>query len=137
VVDRDVVTAKISTIDRCLQRIAETRGERRAFLLSIEIDDIVVLNLQRAVQATVDLATEVVTAEGYGLACSIAALFTLLEGHGIIEPRLAERLRKMPGSLNIADDYEPLDPAIVEAIVSRHLDDLRLFAVRIADRFGI
>ncbi len=137
-VDRDVVTAKIVTIDRCLQRISETRGERRAFLLPIEIDDIGVLNLQRAVQAAIDLATHVVAAEGYGLSDSVAAFFTVLEGHGIVEPRLAERLRKMAGFRNIAvRDYQALDPAIVEAIVSRHLDDLRLFAVRIADRFGI
>jgi hypothetical protein len=50
-VDRDVVTAKVATIDRCLQRISETRGERRAVLLPVEVEDIVVLNLQRAVQA--------------------------------------------------------------------------------------
>ena len=137
-VDRDVVTAKIATIDRCLQRISDTRGERRAFLLPIEIDDIVVLNLQRAVQATIDLATHVVAAEGYGLSDSVAAFFTVLEGRGIVEHPLAERLRKMAGFRNIAvHDYQALDPAIVESIVSRHLDDLRLFAVRIADHYGI
>jgi uncharacterized protein YutE (UPF0331/DUF86 family) len=138
VVDRDVVTAKIATIDRCLQRISDTRGERSAFLLPIEIDDIVVLNLLRGVQAAIDLATHVVAAEGYGLSDSVAAFFTVLEGRGIVEHRLAERLRKMAGFRNIAvHDYQALDPAIVESIVIRNLDDLRLFAVRIADRYGI
>jgi uncharacterized protein YutE (UPF0331/DUF86 family) len=135
-VDRDVVTAKVATIDRCLQRISETRGERSAVLLPVEVEDIVVLNLQRAVQAAIDLATHVVSAEGYALPDSVAAFFSVLEGHGILEPPLAERLRRMVGFRNV-HDYQALDSRIVEAIVSRHLTDLRLFAARVVDRFGI
>ena len=137
-VDRDVVTAKVATIDRCLQRISETRGERRAILLPVEIEDIVVLNLQRARQAAIDLATHVVAAERYALPDSVAAFFSVLEGHGILESPLAERLRRIGGFRNDAiDDYQALDAGIVEAIVSRHLTDLRLFAARVVDRFGI
>ena len=137
-VDRDIVTAKVATIDRCLQRISETRGERRAILLPVEAEDIVVLNLQRAVQAAIDLATHVVAAEGYALPDSVAAFFSVLEGHGILESPLAERLRRMVGFRNIAiHDYQALDARIVEAIVSRHLTDLRLFAARVIDRFEI
>ena len=134
----DVVTAKVATIDRCLQRIAEARGERRAVLLPIEIDDIVALNLQRAVQAAIDLATHVVSSEGYALPDSVAGFFSVLEGHGILEAALAERLRRMVGFRNIAiHDYQVLDTAIVEAIVTRHLDDLRRLAARVVERFGI
>ena len=116
-VDRDVVTAKVATIDRCLQRISNTRGERSAVLLPVEIEDIVVLNLQRAVQAAIDLATHVVSAEGYALPDSVAAFFSVLEGHGILEPPLAERLRRMVGFRNIAiHDYQTLDAGIVEAM---------------------
>ena len=137
-VDRDVVIAKVATIDRCLRRIAETRGERRAVLLPIEVEDIVVLNLQRSVQAAIDLATHVVTAEEYGLPDSVAAFFSTLEARGVLEPSLADRLRRMVGFRNIAvHDYETLDPNIVEAIVTRHLDDLRTFAGRVVERFGL
>lgn len=137
-VDRDVVTAKVATIDRCLQRISETRGARRAMLLPVEVEDLVVLNLQRAVRAAIDLATHVVAAEGYALPDSVAASFSVLEGHGILEPPLAERLRRMVGFRNIAiHDDQALDARIVEAIASRHLTDLRLFAARVIDRFEI
>jgi uncharacterized protein YutE (UPF0331/DUF86 family) len=68
----------------------------------------------------------------------VAAFFSVLEGHGILEPPLAERLRRMVGFRNVAiHDYQALDARIVEAIVSRHLTDLRLFAARVVDRFGI
>jgi len=60
VVDRDVVIAKVATIDRCLRRIAETRGERRAVLLPIEVEDndvrigcLVVVNAGRRAVRTV------------------------------------------------------------------------------------
>jgi hypothetical protein len=36
VVDRDVVTAKIAVIDRCLARIAEVHGETRKDLLPVD-----------------------------------------------------------------------------------------------------
>jgi len=138
VVDRDLVTARIAIIDRCLQRIAEVRGERRTTLLPIDVEDIELLNLQRAVQAAIDLAAHVVATEGYGLPDTVAATFTLLEAHGIVDADLATRLRKMVGFRNIAvHNYQALNPEIVEAIVTRHLDDLRAFASRVVEHFGL
>lgn len=51
-VDRDVVLAKVASIDRCLSRIAEVRQDRG--LRPVDVDDLVALNLQRAVQAAID-----------------------------------------------------------------------------------
>ena len=137
-VERDVVTAKVATIDRCLRRITETRAGRSIVLLPIEVEDIVVLNLQRAVQAAIDLATHVVATEGYALPDSVAAFFSVLEERGVVDAPLADRLRRMVGSCNIAiHAYQALDPRIVEAIVAGHLDDLRAFAARVVDRFGV
>ena len=138
VVDRYLVTAKIATIDRCLRRISEVRGERRAALLPIDVEDIVLLNLQRAVQAAIDLAAHIVAAEGYGLPDSLAGAFSLLEAHGIIDAHLATRLRNMVGLRNIAiHEYQALNPSIVEAIVTRHLGDLRAFSSRVVQYFGL
>jgi len=138
VVERDVLLAKIATIDRCLGRIADTRGERRGALLPIDVEDIVLLNLQRAVQAAIDLAAHVVATEAYGVPDSVAGAFSLLEDHGVIDPELALHLRRMVGFGNIAiHDYQALDPEIVEAIVTRHLDDLRAFCARVNQRFGL
>ena len=57
-VDRDVVLAKIAAIDRCLGRIAEVRGPRGAVLLPVEAEEIIELNLQRAVQAAIELGRQ-------------------------------------------------------------------------------
>jgi uncharacterized protein YutE (UPF0331/DUF86 family) len=138
VVDRDVALAKIATIDRCLQRIADVRGQRRAALLPVDVEDIVLLNLQRAVQAAIDLAAHVVATEAYGLPASVADAFSLLEGQGVLDALLAERLRRMVGFRNILiHNYRALDPAIVETIIVRRLDDLRAFSARIVARYGL
>jgi uncharacterized protein YutE (UPF0331/DUF86 family) len=135
-VDRDVVTAKLAIIDRCLARISEVQGERRPELRPVDVDDITALNLQRAIQAAIDLANHVVAAEGYGVPASQAELVSLLEQSGVLEPDLAHRLRKMVGFRNVAiHEYRSLDPAIVAAVVQRHLEDLKRLGARIIERF--
>jgi uncharacterized protein YutE (UPF0331/DUF86 family) len=138
VIDRDRVLAKIATIDRCLARIAEVRGERRKDLLSVDVEDIASLNLQRAIQAAIDLATHIVAAEGYGTPDSAAGVFTLLQQRGVIDADLALRLRRMVGFRNIAvHEYQTVDPAILESLLQRHLGDLKALASRTIEQFGL
>lgn len=137
-VERDVVLAKVATIDRALHRIADVRGERGAALRPIDVQDITALNLTRAAQAAIDLASQVVATEGFGLPPDLAGAFALLEQHGVISAERAARMRKMVGFRNVAvHQYDGLDPAIMEAICTRHLDDLRGFAADVIDAFGI
>ena len=136
-VDRDVVLAKVATVDRCLRRIAEARDPERN-LRPVDRQDIVELNLQRAVQAAIDLAMHVVSTEGYGMPDKLSGAFTILEKEGVLPPELAERLRKMAGFRNIAvHEYEEVDPAVVEAIVEKHLDDLRELSRIVLERFEL
>ena len=68
--------AKIAALDRSLRRIAEARDPRRG-LSPIDSEDIVLLNLQRAVHTVIDLAAHAVATEGYGLPDKLAMNFTL------------------------------------------------------------
>ena len=136
-VEHDVVLAKIASVERCLKRIDEAREPDRG-LRPADVEDIVVLNLQRAVQAVIDLATHVVATEGYGLPDTVGASFTLLEKEGVIGSDLAQRLRRMVGFRNIAvHNYETIDPQIVEAIVAKHLGDLGEFNRLVVRHFGL
>jgi uncharacterized protein YutE (UPF0331/DUF86 family) len=138
VVDRDVVLAKLDTIDRCIARIEDVHGERGKDLLPVDVDDITALNLQRAVQAAIDLAIHIVAAESYGNPDSMADAFTLLERRGVIDPGLADRLRRMVGFRNIAiHEYQSVDPDIVEGIVEHRLGDLRTLGSRIVEVFKL
>ncbi len=124
-VDRQVVLGRISVIEECLDRIRDVRS-RGEELRSRDAEEIVILNLQRAIQAGIDIATHVVATEQLGLPESLADSFTRLAREGILSEELAERLRRMVGFRNIVvHAYETIDPEIVESIVETRLGDLR------------
>lgn len=130
--DADIVLAKIATIRRCLQRIRDVTGMDPDRLDDINVQDIFVLNLERAAQAAIDLASHVIAANAWGLAESLADHFTILETRGVIGREITRRMRAMVGFRNIAvHDYASLDPAILKAILVRHLADLEEFAAAI------
>jgi uncharacterized protein YutE (UPF0331/DUF86 family) len=137
-VERDIVLAKVAAIDRCLNRVHEVRGRGDAALTPIDVEDITVLNIQRAAQAAIDLAAHVVSTEGYGIPADVADTFALLAQHAMIDADLADRLRKMVGFRNIAvHNYQSLDPRIIDKIVESRLEDLRTFAAALIERLGI
>jgi uncharacterized protein YutE (UPF0331/DUF86 family) len=131
VTDQDVLTSKLATIDRCLQRIAGTQG--REGLLPADVEDITAINLQRAMKAAVDLALHVVASEGLGIPYSPADSFTLLGRHGMIDRDLAARLQRMAIFRDLTlYDHQSVGPDVIEAVLDRHLGDLRAFGEGVA-----
>lgn len=125
----DVLLAKLASIERCLARIRTVTHGDPTTVRELDVQEIVLLNLQRGIQAAIDLAAHLISANGWGLPESLKHHFTILEQHKVVEPDLADRLRKMSGFRNIAvHDYQTLDPGILEAIVASHLTDLEEFA---------
>jgi len=89
----------------------------------------VLLNLQRACEAAIDLAMHLVRVDRLGIPKASREAFDLLERAGALPAELAASLRGMVGFRNVAvHDYRKLDLDVVEAIVARHLDDLLAFA---------
>jgi uncharacterized protein YutE (UPF0331/DUF86 family) len=126
--DRDIVLAKVATVQRCLKRIRETTGFEPQTLDDIDKQDIFVLNLQRAVQAVIDIATHIVASEGLGLPDTIKGNFKLLQDAGIVSKELAEKMESMVGFRNIAmHDYQAIDNNILKSILVNNLKDLEDF----------
>lgn len=85
-----------------------------------------------------DLATHIISTEGYGVPSTAAESFRLLGERGTISKSLAERLVKMVGFRNISiHDYRKVDPAIVQSIITGRLGDLREFVAHVIDAFGL
>jgi uncharacterized protein YutE (UPF0331/DUF86 family) len=126
----DVVLAKAEIIERCLRRINEVYDGSPANLRGdLTKQDSILLNLERACQAAIDLALRLVRLRTLGLPKESREAFVLLEQDGAIPPELAQSLRAMVGFRNIAvHNYRGLDLDKVEAILSRRLPDLRRFA---------
>ena len=126
--DKDIVIAKVATIQKCLERIRDVTALDPASLDDIDKQDIYVLNLQRAIQASIDLASHIVASEGLGLPETVRENFTLLRDKGLIDPLTASRMEKMTGFRNIAiHNYQSLNLEILKSILTKNLKDLEDF----------
>ena len=136
-VERDVALAKISLIERSIERIHSVI-RRSDELEAIDVEELKVLNLQRASQSAIDLAAHVVSSEGWRLPESLGDNFTILAENGVITPELADNLRKMTGFRNIAvHTYESIDDMIVNEIIENRLQDLLGLASIIVQKFDL
>ena len=136
--DPDVILAKIGNIQRCLRRIKDTTGNEPSSLDEIDKQDIFVLNLQRAIEATIDMAAHVIASEGLGLATTLKENFTLLKNAGIIDYELMKKMQSMVGFRNIAvHDYTEIDPDVLKSILINNLRDIEEFYSLIVKQFEI
>lgn len=135
-VDQDILLAKIASIRKCLERIRRVTGGNSDSLDDPDVQDIFVLNLQRAVQAAIDLAAHQVADEKIGLPANLKENFSLLEARQMINPSLSRRLQAMVGFRNIAvHDYQQLDLIILKSILEHRLGDLDEFVQVITKRY--
>jgi uncharacterized protein YutE (UPF0331/DUF86 family) len=123
----DVILNKAEIIERCIVRIKETYARAPAALeTDYSCQDVVVLNIERACQAAIDLGMRWIRIDSLGVPKDSREAFALLAAAGRIAPELADSLKKMVGFRNIAvHDYREIDFAIVMAIVERDFPDFR------------
>ena len=125
----DVILNKIQTIEQCLKRIQEEYiGSEDAFAENYTKQDSVILNLERASQASIDIATHIIKTERLGLPNTSRELFDMLLEAKIISHKTCKHMQGMVGFRNIAvHDYQNLNLEIVVAIVEKHLGDFEGF----------
>ena len=121
----DVVLNKAAIIERCIARVREEHaGDLRNLTDNLTRQDSIILNLQRACEAAIDLAMHLVREGRLGVPQESRDAFDLLLQAGLIEAGLAGRLKRMVGFRNVAvHDYRKLNLQIVQKIVTDHLDD--------------
>jgi len=91
-----------------------------------------VLNLQRAVQACIDIAHIIISEKGYKLPASYKESFMILNWNKVISADLAEKISKMIGFRNIAvHDYQSLSLAILKSILVNNLKDFEEYYIAI------
>lgn len=121
----DVVLSKINVIKNCLMALEKATLNEKDSDFRLAIYE---LNLQRAIQASIDLANVVIAKEGLGLPNTYKQSFEILQRHSIINPDLCKKFCAMVGFRNISvHDYQQIKPAIVHSIVSHHLNDFEEF----------
>ena len=133
--DREVVEQKLESLRRCLIRI-ETKCPADALVLAADFDlqDIVSLNLSRAVQLSVDIGAHLIASMEVPPPGTMGQTFDLLAQQGVLGPELAKRLKKSVGFRNIAvHNYDSINWLIVHSIVKNHLVEFSEFAEAIVE----
>ncbi len=128
--DKDVINRKLESLRRCITRITSKLPLTPEVLRSdYDLQDIIALNLERAVQVCVDIAAHVVSQTEMPPPSTMAEGFACLAELRVIPPQVAERMQKAVAFRNIlVHNYTDINWDIVANIVTHHLTDFVQFA---------
>ncbi|NOX32309.1 MAG: DUF86 domain-containing protein [Deltaproteobacteria bacterium] len=128
--DKQTILNKIASLKRCIGRIEDKIPKTSRQLKSdYDLQDIVSLNLQRAVQVCVDIAARLNAEMSARAPESMVESFENLNRFRIISDETCERMQKSVGFRNIAvHEYSTINWDIVFSVSTTNLDDFRQFA---------
>lgn len=127
----DVVLNKASIIERCIKRINEEYQDNPENLKNYTKQDSIILNIQRACEAAIDMAMHIVSVKKLGIPQRSRDAFTLLYEENIIPKNLKNNLVGMVGFRNIAvHNYQEIELSIIQSIIENHLKDIDSFKAK-------
>lgn len=129
----EVLEPKLDSLARCIDRVQSKLPFTEERVRSdADLQDVISVNLERAVRLCVDIAAVVISHSQAALPTTMAECFEALRALGWIDSGTALRMRKAVGFRNIAvHEYEKVDWAIVHRIATVHLDDFRRFGAQV------
>lgn len=128
----DIIFNKIETIERCINRINEVYEGNFENLENYTKQDSIILNIQRACEASIDLAMHIVSEKKLGIPQNSRDAFEVLNTNSFISNELTRKLKAMIGFRNIAvHNYKSINLEIVKEIIEKHLEDFREFLYEI------
>jgi uncharacterized protein YutE (UPF0331/DUF86 family) len=133
-VDKRLIQEKLESLRRCVTRVAEKCPDTADRLASdADLQDIVAINLTRAVQLCVDIASHILSERDSPAPETMGDAFDRLAALELLEPALAQRLRKAVGFRNIAvHNYTAIDWQVVHRVCKDRLADFRDFAAAVS-----
>jgi uncharacterized protein YutE (UPF0331/DUF86 family) len=129
-----ILADKLDSLRRCLERIEARRAETPEELArDPDRQDIVSLNLARAVQLCVDMAVHVLASRGRAGPRTMGEAFDQLADERLVSAEVCRSMRAAMGFRNVAvHSYRSIDWRIVHSITHERLGDFRAFAAAIA-----
>lgn len=128
--DRDLIGQKLESLRKALRRVVE-KCPATAEILSRDVDaqDVVSLNLTRAVQFCVDIGAHLISSSELPLPDTMGQTFDVLAEAGIIREEIATRMKKAVGFRNLAvHNYDAINWEIVHSIAKTRMTDFEEFA---------
>jgi uncharacterized protein YutE (UPF0331/DUF86 family) len=137
--DKEVISAKLESLRRCIRRIQDKTPTSAAILFEDnDLQDIICVNLERAVQTCVDLASHIVAESDLPAAGSMGESFEQLHRLDLISDELATRMKKAVGFRNVAvHAYQEINWKMVYSIITARLVDFVDFAKAVSRVAGL
>lgn len=133
-VDATRIATKLADL---ADRVARVRLHARPTAEELAADrdaiDLVAFNLMLSVQAAADIASHLISDEGWPVSSTLAESFQRLAQHGVIAGSTASALGRAVGLRNIvAHGYGGADPSLVHGAATTGLADLERFGHEVA-----
>ena len=131
--DKMIIREKLESLRRCVGRVESRKPESLQELTgNPDIQDIVVLNLTRAIQLSVDIGSHIISDTDAVAPATMGRVFIELEKLGAISSGTGKAMTRSVGFRNIAvHEYTNIRWEIVLSICEKSLDDFRQFASEI------
>lgn len=131
--DKELVLSKLESLRRSIHRIhLKTPASADLLLADYDLQDIIVVNLERAVQTCVDICMHVISESELPVPATMSEAFISLAGMNVIDQRLAVRMVKAVGFRNtVVHAYQEIDWGIVYSIITLNLVDFNQFAQQV------
>jgi uncharacterized protein YutE (UPF0331/DUF86 family) len=128
--DRRLIEDKLAALRRCVDRVVAKRpADAQSLAADQDAQDIVAVNLSRAVQITVDIAAHLIAESSSAAPATMGEAFDRLVDLQVIHADLAGRMKRAVGFRNIAvHNYVAIDWTIVHRIAHEHIADFTDFA---------
>ena len=138
-VDFDLVRHKISHIDNNLSRLKErSKVTLKQLTDDLDIQDIILHNLQLAIQACMDIGSHIIADESWEMPNTLGEIFSVLQHHNVISSQIEENLKPMVGFRNILiHEYQEIDLEKVYDIITNHLVDFNKFRKEIINYYNL
>lgn len=120
----DVIYNKIETIERCINRINEVYDNCFENLSDYTKQDSIILNIQRACEAAIDLSMHIVSEKKLGIPQNSRDAFEVLNVNMVLDDKLTKKMKAMVGFRNIAvHNYKSINLKVVKMIIENNLED--------------
>ncbi|MCB0343274.1 MAG: DUF86 domain-containing protein [Pseudobdellovibrionaceae bacterium] len=131
----NVINEKIESLRKCLVRLEDKKPDDIAILRTdIDRQDIISVNLERAIQICVDIASYIISSQNLPAPTTMSESIAALEKVALISTKTSLSLQKAVGFRNISvHAYKKIDWDIVFSILHNHLNDFKAFVREIEE----
>lgn len=128
--DKRIILYKLESLDRYIKRLKSKKPSNiETFRTDHDLQDIIVLNLERAVLMCVDIASYIIAELEVRAPMTMSESFSQLHSAGVISKETKERMQRSVSFRNIAvHEYKTIDWDVVYAILNFHIQDFNKYA---------